>query len=189
LGLGVEQVKVSFRMCYSLLDKIAYFLNYYMKLDIPERQISFRHIWREKSSDRVRPEFISSENWPLRGLYWLSKDLFETDFKEVMEPEAYAFHDLRNHLEHKYVKVVSPVSGLSVKQATGPFADTLAYVVSLPDLEGKALKLLQLVRTALIYLSLGMHREEARRSEGAPPGRLVMPMPLDVWEDECKRRW
>jgi hypothetical protein len=189
LGFGVEQVKVSFRMCYSLLDKIAYFLNYYLKLGIPEKRISFRHIWREKEPGPVRPEFISSENWPLRGLYWLSKDLFEIDFKEVMEPEAYAFHDLRNHLEHKYVKVVLPVSGLSVKPPAGLFSDTLAHVVSLPDLEGKTLRLLQLVRSALLYLSLGIHREEARRRESAPPGGLVMPMPLDVWEDDWKRRW
>lgn len=189
LGLGVEQVKVAFRMCYSLLDKIAYFLNHYMTLGIPEKRISFRHVWREKETGPVRPEFLSSENWPLRGLYWLSKDLFESDFKEVMEPDARSLHELRNHLEHKYVKVLSTMAGPSSKSVSGAFADTLAHVVSLPDLEGKALRLLQLARSALIYLSLGMHREEARRREGAPSDMPVMPMPLDPWDDNWKRRW
>jgi hypothetical protein len=189
VGLSVEQVKAAFRMCYSLLDKIAYFLNHYMKLGIPEKRISFRHLWREKDGDPVRPEFLSSENWALRGLYWLSKDLFENDFKEVMEPDARAFHELRNHLEHKYVKVLTTMAGLSNKTVSGPFVDTLAHVVFLPDLESRTLRLLQLVRSALIYLSLGMHCEETRRRKSAPPDMLIMPMQLDPWDDNWKRRW
>lgn len=189
VSLGVEQVKMAFRMSYSLLDKIAYFLNHYMKLGIPEKRISFRHVWRDKDSGPVRPEFLSSENWPLRGLYWLSKDLFESDFKDVMEPDARALHELRNHLEHKYVKVISTIGGLTSGPATGPFVDTLAHTVSLPDLEARTLRLLQLARSSLIYLSLGMHREEERRRDSAPPGRLIMPMMLDPWDDGWKRRW
>ena len=77
LGLGVEQVKIAFRMSYSLLDKIAFFLNHYIKLCIPDKRISFRHVWRDKETGPVRAEFSNSENWPFRGLYWLSKDLFE----------------------------------------------------------------------------------------------------------------
>lgn len=189
LGFAVEQVKVSFRMCYSLFDKIAYFLNYYMKLGIPEKRISFRHVWRHKESGPVRPEFLSSENWPLRGLYWLSKDLFEDDFKEVMEPDARAIHDLRNHLEHKYIKVLSPMGGLLNEPVSSLFSDPLAHTVTLPDLESRTLRLLQLVRSALIYLSLGVHREEARRRKSEPADKLIMPMVLDTWDDDWKRRW
>lgn len=189
LGLGVEQVKVAFRMCYSLFDKVAYFLNHYMKLGIPEKQIYFKSIWKKKDSDQVRPEFQSSENWPLRGLYWLSKDFFEDDFKSVMEPDAQNFHHLRNHLEHKYVKVLSTIAGSSGKTKPGPFDDTLAHTLPLQNLEGKTLKLLQLARAALIYLSLGMHREEMRRRERTPSNGLIMPMPLGTWDDNMKRRW
>ena len=71
----------------------------------------------------------------------------------------------------------------------GASGDTLAHVISSADLERKALKVLQLCRAALIYLSLGMHREEARRRESDPTGVLLMPMPLDQWSDEWKRRW
>ena len=56
----------------------------------------------------MRQSFLTSENWPWRGLYWLSKDLYESDLCNVLEPDARALHDLRNHLEHKYVKVVAP---------------------------------------------------------------------------------
>jgi hypothetical protein len=124
-----------------------------------------------------------SENWPLRGLYWLSKDLFEAGMRDSMEPQARALAELRNHLEHKYVKVHEfsvPASG-----SGDPFRDTLAYGLTRSDLEQKTLRLLQLVRSALVYLSLGMHQEERRRAKGH--SGLSAPMPLDVWRDEWKR--
>lgn len=188
LGLAVEKVKAAYRLCYSLFDKIAFFLNHYMKLGLPERRISFRHVWRDKEAGPVRQAFLASENWPWRGLFWLSKDLYESDLSNVLEPDARALHDLRNHLEHKYVKVVAPPGSASGELTAGASGDTLAHVISSADLERKALKVLQLCRAALIYLSLGMHREEARRRESDPTGVLLMPMPLDQWSDEWKRR-
>lgn len=191
LGLGVEKVKMAFRMSYSLLDKIAYFLNHYMKLGIPEKQISFRHVWRERENRPVRTEFSASENWPFRGLYWLSKDLFEKDIKASTEPDARELHELRNHLEHKYVKVLSmtvpsvPAAG----SARDPFVDTLAHSVSRDDLEHRSLRILKLARAALIYLSLGMHKEEQRCRAAAGPDAILAHMPLTEMEDDWKRRW
>lgn len=186
LGLGVEQVKLAFRMAYSLLDKIAYFLNHYLQLGIPEKRISFRHVWREKETGPVRPEFSSSENWPFRGLYWLSKDLFEADFKGVLEPDARALHELRNHLEHKYVKVHSMMEPV---RPVDLFHDNLAHAVSRDDLEQRTLRILKLARSALIYLSLGMHVEEGRRQASADTDCRIGSMPLHVMDDDFKRRW
>ncbi|WP_408354652.1 LA2681 family HEPN domain-containing protein [Paraburkholderia phytofirmans] len=47
------------------------------------------------------------------------------------------------------------------------FYDDFAHVLTLNDLEHRALRLLKLARAALIYLSLGMHIEERRRQGGA----------------------
>ncbi|MFC3656462.1 LA2681 family HEPN domain-containing protein [Xanthomonas hyacinthi] len=91
--------------------------------------------------------------------------------------------ELRNHLEHKYVKVHELL--LPVSDVDGRFRDTLAYGITRSDLEQKTLRLLQLARSALIYLSLAMHQEERRRSKGR--SGLSAPMPLDVWRDEWKR--
>jgi hypothetical protein len=187
-GLRVEQLKISFSMSYSLFDKIAFFLNRYMKLGISPNQVTFRGIWREKEGQPIRPQFEASENWPFRGLYWLSKDLFEAGFREFTEPDAQALHEVRRHLEHRYLKVHEMVipkhraSGAS----TDLFFDTLAYSISRTDLERKALRLLKLARAALIYLSLGMHREELRRKDEHPSGVLAS-MPLTIWEDAWKR--
>lgn len=182
-GLSVEKVKIAFRIAYSILDKIAYFLNHYLALGIPEKRVSFRTIWREKDNGPVRDQFAKSENWPLRGLFWLSKDLFEEDMRDSIEPEARALADLHNHLEHKYVKVHE--MWLPPRSANDPFYDTLAHSITRPDLEQRTLRLVQLVRSALIYLSLGMHREERDRAKGK--AGLAAEMPLDPWQDEWKR--
>ncbi|WP_035998200.1 LA2681 family HEPN domain-containing protein [Paraburkholderia caribensis] len=47
--LACEQIKIAFRMAYSLLEKISYFLNHYLSLGIPEKKVTFRSVWIEKS--------------------------------------------------------------------------------------------------------------------------------------------
>ena len=177
-GLALEQLKAVYRATYSIFDKVAFFLNYYLKLGIPPNQVSFSRIWRAKPKSPVRPQFEQSENWPLRGLYWLSKDLFEEDFQDVIEPAARDLSVVRNHLEHKYLKVhMMPVRRPETDSAyVNPFFDTLAHSMTQDDLEQKCLHLLKLARSALIYLSLGMHREERQRDRKRSPGTLTAPM-------------
>lgn len=182
-GLSTENTKMAFRLAYSLFDKIAYFLNYYLKLGVPEKKVSFRNIWREKEKGPVRDRFANAGNWPFRGLFWLSKDLFEEGMRDITEPDARDLSNLRNHLEHKYLKVHEMLS--SSKKSSDPFGDNRAYSISRSDLEDKTLRIIKLVRSALIYLSLGMHREEQRRSSGNE--RLSVTMPLVPFDDEWKR--
>lgn len=184
-SLAVEKLRAAYRVAYSLFDKAAYFLNEYLKLGIPQKAVSFSAVWKEKGV--IRPQFESSENWPFRGLYWLSKDLFDKDGKDLIEPDARALHEVRNHLEHKYLKVHDMLLDPPPSQnpASSLFVDTLAYSIRRTDLEEKTLRLLKLARAALIYLSLGMHREEQRRAGGRPEG-LIAPMVLDTWEDDWK---
>lgn len=189
-GLAVERVKGAYKYAYSLFDKIAFFLNAYLALEIKPTSVSFRSIWREKNGDPIHPireTFRQSENWPLRGLFWLSKDLFDERQKVATAPDARALHELRIHLEHRYVKVHEMM--LESNPAGGEpdmFFDALAYRISRQSLEERTLRLLKLVRAALIYLSLAMHREEQRRSK-ARGESLTMPMALDPLRDRWKR--
>ena len=108
-GFATEQIKVAFRTAYSIFDKIAFFLNDYLKLNIPEKQVGLKTLWYEKRDPKkpLRTEFQTRQNWPMRGLYWLSKDLYTDDagFREAIEPEARRLKDYRDHLEHKYLKL------------------------------------------------------------------------------------
>lgn len=186
-SMAVEQVKIAYRCAYSLFDKIAYFINDYWRLGIPERYVNFRSVWVESAKDNATPmvrTFLeSTENLPLRGLFWLSKDLFDAKLKDVALPEARDLDALRNHLEHKNVKVVDSMA--LIVRPNGPFVDRLAHQILREDLEQKTLRLLQFARSALIYLSLAMDAEE-RRATKAMAG-LTIPIAVDIYPDSLKR--
>ena len=164
LSLAVEKLKAAYRISYSLFDKIGFFMNAYMELGIPERQISFRTLWRidEKT---IRREFDLTGNGWFCALYWLAKDFFEKANDEVAEPQARGLSEIRNHLEHKYLRVTAAESPIAPPE-------DLALMVSRQQFEGKALHLLKLARSALIYLAIGVGFEERRRE----PGRAGEPL-------------
>ncbi|MBB4843164.1 tetratricopeptide (TPR) repeat protein [Paucibacter oligotrophus] len=191
LGLAAEKVKVTFRMSYSLFDKIAFFLNHYLKLGIPVTQVSFRHIWRDKKTGVLRPAFENTENLAFRGLYWLSKDFFDPDLKDTTEPEARACHDLRNHLEHKYLKLhlMMQPELASTSEPFDLFKDDLAHSLTVAELEQRTLRMLKLARSALIYLLLGMNQEERRRRAATAADDRMGSMPIYMADDIYKQRF
>ena len=192
-SLAVERVKLAFRGAYSLLDKIAFFLNHYLGLKIPEKRVYFKTFWYSAQDRRkgLRPEFVNCPNWPLRGLFWLSKDLFEDKpgFRECLEPDAQELDAIRNHAEHKYLKLHDRM-WRGPTPADDPFyghsTDSLAASFYRQDFEAKALRLLTMARAALIYLSLAIHSEEAKREGARPKKGLVMPVFMDTWDDKWK---
>lgn len=195
-GLYAEQLKLAFRMSYSILDKVAFFLNEYLGLSIAERDVTFQRMWFTNQDRRrgLRPEFARRANLPLRGLYWLSRDLAERadpaeDLRDCLEPEARELADIRNYLEHKYLKLHSlgfPDGGRA--DPSTPLADTLAYSINQTTLEKKSLKMLKLARAAIMYLSFAIHREERERAAARTgKGGLVPRLALDHYPDEWKR--
>lgn len=157
---NLEQVKLSFRISYSILDKIAYLLNDYLHIGMALHKVSFRSIWQTKN--KINSSFENSDNWALRGLYWLSKDLYEIEFKEVIEPDAQEISKIRNHIEHKYLKVVES------KQLYETMFDTnndISYAIERGEFERKTFNLIKLVRAAIIYLSIAIDHEEKKKSK------------------------
>lgn len=188
-SLAIEKTKAAYRIGYSLLDKIAFFLNDYARLGVDSRHVYFKTIWYENQDPRrgIRQELARSRNRPLRALYWLAKDLFDPKLQDVMEPDAQALYVIRNHLEHSYLKIHEMLSPRSEREnAADMWTDRLAYSVSRSDFEAKTLQVFRLARAGLIYLSLGMHREEQIRAEAHPRG-LKASMRLDLFKDAWKR--
>lgn len=184
-ALAVEKVRLAYRMAYSLFDKIAFFINHYMQVGWADDKVNFRNVWYRFKKDRtkeLRPIFQGRENLALRGLFWLSKDIFEPEFKKVMEPEAESLAEIRNFLEHKYFQVHESwalAGGLQDHLEGSP-----GYHISRKEFEAKTLRVLKLARSALIYLSLAVYREEQMRH--ADKEGLVASMPLSKWDDEWK---
>lgn len=182
-SISIEKIKTAFRLSYSILDKIAFFLNEYLSLGVKQNQVSFRTFWYE-SRDRkkgLRSEFINRENWALRGLFWLSKDLYEDKemFRESIEPDAQELAVIRNHLEHKYLKVHEfgkPV-GMFIE-------DSLAFSIGRKEISSKTLQILKMARSSLIYLILAVNKEEKERSKNynGKIGEIL----IDTFEDDWK---
>ena len=172
LSLATEKIKAAFRISYSLFDKVGFFMNAYMELGIPEEQIKFRTLWRAKENKPIRTEFDLTGNWGFCALYWLAKDFFEKANDEVAEPQARGLSDIRNHIEHKYLRV-------TVAESPAVPPDDLALMVPRQQFEGKAIHLLKLARSALIYLAIGVGLEERRRE----PGRAGMPLDEIPWRN------
>lgn len=192
-ALGVEKQKLAFRSAYSLLDKIAFFMNEYMGLGIPEKRVTFRTLWYNKQDKNrgLRSEFASLDNLPLRGLFWLAKDLHDESpgFRAALEPTAQRLAEIRNHVEHKYLKVHDEMwmgAQSQVGQTPG-LTDTLAYSISREELAETCMLMLKLARAALMYLSLGVHTEERRRSRQRPAGQRIAASPIMTWPDKWKR--
>lgn len=188
-SIFVEQIKLAFRMAYSLFDKIALFVNEYWELGLQARKIDFQSIWFEdgnrKTSKVLRSCFQSRENLPLRGLYWLSKDFVENDeeseisLSKTMEPDAYKLRSLRNLLEHRYLKVHYDFWRQEDYVNNELFSDQLAFHISTQDLTEKTVRILKMARAALTYLSLAVHQEERNRQ--SDDDHLIVPMFLPQW--------
>jgi tetratricopeptide (TPR) repeat protein len=137
-GRADEKITAAYRIAYGLTGKIAGFLEQYLSLGIPEDRLGFRTLWYngQRRADGLRPEFAGRRNWPLRGLFWLSKELSE--------------------------------------DAPGALiGDGLVHSVRRGELEAQTLRVMKLVRSALVYLALAVHIEERGRNSGATLSRPV----------------
>ena len=187
-SLSIEKIKIAYRMVYSIFDKIAYFLNDYLMLSIPEKKVNFRTIWyaSQQRKNGLRKELHEKANLSLRGLFWLSKDLFDDNIKESIEPEAQKLDIIRNHLEHKYFKLHTEYMFGSQSMASAGLVDRLAYSMFIVEFEEMTLRLIRLARAALIYLSLAVHSEELSRSKTRDHSKIVNLGELPKYDDNWK---
>lgn len=184
-SLASERVRTAFRIAYSLLDKVAFLVDRYWVLGkVPDR-ISFKNVWMVENKARLLPQFEKRDNLPLRGLFWLSKELFDHQLKQTTAADARELHAIRNALEHTYLRV----SEGWAKPFTigGTSSDGFGIAIGSDELEAKAIRILQMARSALFYVSFAIGVEE-RRKQRANPGRLIGSMPLYGLDDKRKRR-
>ena len=170
-GHHTEELKSAFRSAYAIFDKIGLFLNDYYAIGLKPGEVNFRKVWSEKPKDakdhRLRPIFHEKENWLLRGLYFLSKDLFDDEFNDAAEPDAVRLSDLRNRIEHRFLSLQR--FGNDMTSGTD-----IHGLISLRAFQENALRMLRMAREALIYLSLAMHQEEQVQYEkDGDSGKIV----------------
>ena len=169
-SINIEKVKIAFRLCYSIFDKIAYLLNIYLNLDIDKNKVTFRNIWHESGNVKnpIRTDIFNTYNLALQGLFWLSKDLYEKNSSPI-EPEAKEIATIRNYIEHKSFKVV---------EAKNPCWNEApeTYEIEEDAFYDKTMRLLRLTRSALLYLSFAIYAEESHKT---PLGE-IMPIEMEL---------
>lgn len=145
-SVRIEKLKAAFRMFYSVFDKIAYLLNDLLNLEIKSNNVSYRTIWYEKDKKTIKRKISDKYNWPLLGLFWISKDLYDPEFRECIEPEARHLADIRNHIEHKAIQIVYDLEAESTP------ADFI-YKVDYDFFVNSLFRLMRLSRSALFNLA------------------------------------
>jgi len=168
-NIHFEKIKLSFKTAYSVLDKIAFFLNKYFDLK-QNNNFNFRNIWYENTNKGLKQglllkTFNGRPNWSLRGLFWLSKDFSYTN-KETfaIEPEADNLKNIRDALEHKFFRVTMMDSKGEIPNVTEL------------DLIQKTIKILKLTNAALAYLSSSIAREEYEKRKNEKKEGVIVPM-------------
>lgn len=190
-GLALEKTRLAFRMAYSTLDKCAFLLNRYLDLGVGDTDVNLNTVWfvggkpdRSKPDDNLNPKVVNTANWPLRGLFWIARDIHDrAALRDPIDPDAQELKAIRDHLEHKYLKVHDPIPRAVLPDG---LRDQYAKLIGRASLEAKTVKLLRLAQSAITYLSLGIHTEERRRAAGRKSGP-VLPMSLPSVPDRWKR--
>ncbi|MEF1230532.1 LA2681 family HEPN domain-containing protein, partial [Vibrio fortis] len=114
-NLKASHYKSAFRTLYSLFDKIAYFINRFFELNDIEydHKISFDSIFRElKGGKSWKPhsKLKDSQNCFIHALFYILKDIRDvkdsTSVSRWLDPDAKAFSEIRNAIEHRSLKIV-----------------------------------------------------------------------------------
>ncbi len=184
-SLASERVRTAFRVAYSLLDKVAFLVDRYWALGKAPDRISFKNVWMVENKVRLLPQFEKLDNLPLRGLFWLSKELFDDELKQTTAADARELHGIRNALEHTYLRVSEGWAKPLIIDGTND--DGFGIAIGSDELEAKAIRVMQIARSAMFYLSFAIGVEE-RRKQRASPDLLVGAMPLYPFDDKRKRR-
>jgi len=174
-GLRHETLKNSFRMLYSIFDKVAYFINEYFMLGVNRKRVYFRSVWFQGKS--LNPKLEVLMNNSLRGLYFLSKDFDDEDeeYKSCTDPDAKDMSEIRNNIEHKYFKL----HWIGIPRPDDEMRyDPIAYSILEDDLVQKVLRLLHSAREALIYLSFAVHIQERKTNKEG----MIMPLHLGSYD-------
>lgn len=152
-NIYVQLVKASFRIFYDILDKIAYFINDYLRLGIPERKIDFQRLWWAKDGT-IRKEIQNTKNLSLSALFDISRDLEEGPNRKL--------RDIRNALTHRFVNVRLSQESEDEENMT---ENTLVE---------QTLELARIVRSSIIYLLHFVHIEESKKEARTKGLRIPM---------------
>lgn len=157
-GTEVELLRTSFRLCFGILDKIAWGVCDLFGLRSPQEEVYFERFWNSpKAPDRwKRINYI--QNMPLVALYSIATDL------NAKSGEWKEFKAWRNSLEHElFIVADRPDLARQFQELFGE--GTNIPVVPLEDFIEHTLHILQLTASAIFSFTHCVRVEGAKALE------------------------
>lgn len=167
-SIRIEQLKSSFRILYSMLDQICFFVNDFWKIGLSEREADAFHICKSHNYPK--------NNISLNSLYWVLCEFYEKygNSSKVSEDDL---RMLRNALEHKFVKIHRKWNE-PLKLEKDNF-----YHLSEDELKEYIMRLLVITRESLMYLVYAIGIEESRKQPtNDKVVSMMIPDYLDIWK-------
>lgn len=123
-NLKTSHYKNSFRVFYSLLDKIAYFIYRFFDLGPIDNdgRVSFISIFVNTRGKTAKPNkaLESSKNPFIHALFFILKDIRElksyTNISKWVDPDVASYDEIRNAMEHRSLKIVNDFGKESVSR-------------------------------------------------------------------------
>lgn len=165
-NIYVQLIKKSFKGFYDILDKIAYFLNDYLKLGISETKVDFQKIWwRSRRSRRIFKQIEDTRNPSLNALFDISQDFESGSYCKLRKT--------RNALTHRIVNVRR---SQETEDEENMREDTLV---------SQTIQLAKIVRSSIIYLLYFVYIEELKK-KASVKGTLVSKIAKEI-PDELRK--
>jgi len=179
LSLNIEKVKLAYRSCYSIIDKIALFLASYYKLDFGKKDINISMVVKA-----INSKTYPRTNVALKAIEWLEKDINEDRYQKYLDPDTKLLRMIRNKLEHGYIKITDMGDFEGVIKEKNGINDNLAYHISRDKFNDKSVKLIKIVRSLILYLLFTINIEE--KLDEPSKKKITIPMYIDTIDDDWK---
>lgn len=162
-NIYTSYVKMAFKEAFSVLDKIAIFLNRYLDLGYAEdnKRLSYHTIWyKSLNKDNGINDTLDSNDHNLYGLYSLLREIRSSEYD-----------DIRNALTHRYVRLFRHMN------VDGEY--------EYEEFVEKTVELMRHIKYAIIYLHNYINTSE--QSKKTPEDKLITmhfnsDQWLDIWE-------
>lgn len=159
-NIRIQLLKDSFKNFYNILDKISFFINFYLDLNIDKNQVNFKNVWYKNFKKKKIRDDLDFDNNGLKALFNIHEDILYGEEKKL--------YDIRNALTHRSLKI-----------KFYPKEDENDAMTE-KELFEAVIKISKLVRNAIIYLLYFVDYIESKKQTDNSIKLFVTEVPDDL---------
>lgn len=152
-NIRTELVKKAFKSLADILDKVAFFINDYLDLNLRDEQIDFHSVWynhiKKTKETVIKPKIRQTENISLNALFDLHLDF---EYQGVY----HHLKKMRNALTHRFINVREMLDGEDDEN------------IRPETLLSRTVEMARLTHSSILYLLQFVYFEERKKGVGFP---------------------